>query len=251
MDFTFLAGNLTKIDDGGWIPLALAAVLFVVFITWRSGPRELRAALAEMAVPRAQIGKLLEGVPRVAGTGVFLASDPDFVPSALIRNLEHNHVAHERIIMLNIDIARTPRRDPAHRVSVEEILPQVYRDHGALRLHGNAGCRRGAALLRARAACASSWKTARSSSASTWCVPRPLPGWRGLQRRLFARMQKRSTQAAEFFRMPSRGPRHPDHGWSRSDAASRWSSRWTRTASSAATTPCRGACPRISSASRR
>src|SRR5262249_9394354 len=126
MDSIFLVGNLTKFETGGWIPLTLSAILYFVFWTWRSGRLELRGALAKMAVPRKDLGKLIEGAIRVPGTGVFLASDRDLVPSALIRNIEHNRVVHERVIILNIEIAHTPRQDPVRRVEIEERLPGVY-----------------------------------------------------------------------------------------------------------------------------
>src|SRR5579872_7483290 len=122
-------GNMTKVPSGGWIPLTLAAMLFIVFMTWRSGRLELRAALAKVAVPRTELPKLVAGTYRVHGTGVFLASDPNLVPSALIRNIEHNGVAHERLIILNVEVVRTPRQDPVRRVEIEETLPGVYLVH--------------------------------------------------------------------------------------------------------------------------
>src|SRR5215469_7345615 len=89
-DLAFVAGNLTKVPQGGWIPLTLAGLLCFVFVTWRNGRLDLRAALAKLAVPRSDLAKLVAGVHRVAGTGVFLASNAQLVPSALIRNIEHN-----------------------------------------------------------------------------------------------------------------------------------------------------------------
>jgi KUP system potassium uptake protein len=204
MDFTFFAGNLTKVADGGWIPLAMAGGLFIVFWTWRTGRAELKFALAEMAVPIAKVDTLLEGVQRVPGTGVYLASDPDVVPSALIRNLEHNHVAHERLIVLNMDFARTPRWDPAHRVSVEELVPGVYRITAHFGFMETPDI--GDALRAARARGVRVFLEDCSFFLGQHVVrARPLPGWRGLRRRFFARMQRRSAQAAEFFRMPGRG----------------------------------------------
>src|SRR6185437_245476 len=129
VDAIFFLGNMTKVPNGGWIPLTLAAMLFTVFMTWRSGRLDLRAALAKMAVPRSELPKMIDGAHRVAGTGVFLASDPHLVPSALIRNIEHNRVVHERLIILNVEVVRTPRQDPVRRVEIEEALPGVYLIH--------------------------------------------------------------------------------------------------------------------------
>ncbi len=204
VDATFFVGNMTKVPNGGWIPLTLAAMLFVVFVTWRSGRLELRAALARQAIPRSELPNLLAGVHRVPGTAVFLASTPDLVPSALIRNLEHNRVVHERLIILNLEIVRTPRQDPANRVEIDETLPGVYRvtaRFGFMETPDVAealrGCRaRGLKVFMEDSSFFVGQHVVRA---------RDLPGWRGLQRILFARMQRHSTQAAEFFRMPSRG----------------------------------------------
>jgi KUP system potassium uptake protein len=204
VDLTFLAGNVTKIQDGGWIPLALASLLFLLFWTWRSGRSVLRRAQAELAVPLSKLDTLIEGTARVSGTGVYLASDPDVVPSAIIRNLEHNHVLHERVIILNIDFVRTPRRDPVHRVSIEQILPNVYQVSAYFGFMETPDI--GDALRAARARGLKVFVEDCSFFLGQHVVlPRPIPGWRGLQRRLFARMQRRSAQAAEFFRMPGRG----------------------------------------------
>jgi len=204
MDCVFIAGNLTKIAAGGWVPLSLGAVLFVLFWTWRSGRMELRAALAKMAVPRTQLGELLESVHRVEGTGVFLTSAVDFVPSALIRNLEYNKVAHERILILSIEIARRPRWDPAHRVNVEEILPGVFS------VTAHFGFMETPDVSLALKACRPRGCVVFTEDSAFFLGrhivrPRPRPGLKGLQRRLFARMQGRSAQASEFFRMPYRG----------------------------------------------
>ena len=66
---------------------------------------------------------------RVPGTAVFLVSHAGFVPTALLRNLEHNHVCHERILILNFEIVRTPRQDRAARAWVEELMPNVHAVH--------------------------------------------------------------------------------------------------------------------------
>lgn len=204
MDSVFLAGNLTKLETGGWIPLTLGALLYFVFWTWRSGRLELRTALAKLAVPRTDLAKLIEGSIRVPGTGVFLASDRALVPSALIRNLEHNRVVHERVIILNIEIAHTPRQDPVRRVDIEEILPGVYE------ITARFGFMETPDVAQAMKSCRTRGMRVFSEDSSFFVGrhlvrARPLPGWRGLQRRFFAAMQSHSTQAAEFFRMPYKG----------------------------------------------
>jgi KUP system potassium uptake protein len=204
MDSVFVAGNLTKVPTGGWIPLTLGALLFMVFQTWRNGRLELRAALSKLAVPRTELPKLIAGAHRVPGTGVFLASDPDLVPSALIRNIEHNGVVHERVIILNIEITDVPRQDPVRRVHIDELLPGVYS------ITARFGFMETPDVSEALKSCRTRGLRVFTEDSSFFVGrhlvrARPLPGLKGLQRRLFARMQRQSTQAAEFFRMPFRG----------------------------------------------
>jgi len=202
-DLAFVAGNLTKVPTGGWIPLTLGAVLCLIFMTWRNGRLELRAALSKMAVPRSELGKLVAGVHRVPGTGVFLASNANLVPSALIRNIEHNCVVHQRVIILNVEIADTPRQDPVRRLRIEEPVPGVHF------ITARFGFMETPDVAESLKACRARGLRVFTEDSSFFVGrhvvrARPLPGLRGLQRRLFARMQQYSTQAAEFFRMPFR-----------------------------------------------
>jgi len=202
-DCAYVAGNLTKVPNGGWIPLTLGAMLCLIFTTWRSGRLELRAALGKMAVPRTEIGKLVAGVHRVPGTGVFLASNSHLVPSALIRNIEHNCVVHQRVIILNVEISDTPRQDPVRRLRIEEVAPGVHF------VTARFGFMETPDVAEALKACRARGLRVFTEDSSFFVGrhvvrARPLPGLRGLQRRLFARMQQYSTQAAEFFRMPFR-----------------------------------------------
>ncbi len=204
LDSVFVAGNMTKLRTGGWIPLGLGAILFVVFWTWRSGRIDLRNALAKLAVPKGELAKLIAGAHRVPGTAVFLASDPDLVPSALIRNIEHNRVVHERVIILNVEFSDTPRVDPVRRVRMEEVLP------GLFSVTARFGFMETPDVGQALKACRTRGLRVFTEDSSFFVGrhvvrARPLPGWKGLQRKLFARMQSHSTQAAEFFRMPFRG----------------------------------------------
>jgi KUP system potassium uptake protein len=203
VDLVYLAGNMTKFAEGAWVPLTLALLLFGVFMTWQRGRRLLRSALRAVAVPLTELPQLLAGIPRVPGTAVFLASDPKHVPTAMLRNLEHNHVAHERIVFMNVEIVGAPRQDPADRVRIAQLLPEIYAVtarfgfmetpdiNEALRQ-----CRaRGLKLFAQDCSFFLGWHLV---------VPRPRGGYEGLHRRAFAWMQRRSAQTVEFFRMPER-----------------------------------------------
>jgi len=202
-DSAYVLGNMTKVPTGGWIPLTLGAILCLMFTTWRGGRLELRAALAKLAVPRSELAKLIAGVHRVPGTGVFLASNPKLVPSALIRNIEHNGVVHQRVIILNVEITDSPRQDPVRRLQIEEAVPGVYY------ITARFGFMETPDVAEALKACRARGLRVFTEDSSFFVGrhvvrARPLTGLRGLQRRLFARMQQYSTQAAEFFRMPFR-----------------------------------------------
>jgi len=204
IDLAFVAGNFTKIDDGGWVPLAIAGVMFALFITWRDGRQALRAELAQRAVPDKHLSELLAPTVKVPGTAVFLVSQSGYVPTALLRNLEHNKVHHEQILILHIEILRIPRIDALSRVLIEELQPGVYDvrarfgfmetpDVGdALR----AARRQGMKIFAEDSSFFLGWHLVRA---------RPRPGLAGIKSRAFAFLQRRSAQAAEFFRMPTRG----------------------------------------------
>jgi KUP system potassium uptake protein len=186
------------------VPLALSAIMFAMFVTWRDGRHALRAELERRAVPGSRLPELLAPAAKVPGTAVFLVSHSGFVPTALLRNLEHNKVHHEQIIILHVEIQRVPRVDPMCRVTIERIHAGVYDvrarfgfmetpDVGeALR---NAR-RQGLAVFAEDSSFFLGWHLVRA---------RPRPGIPGVKSRAFAFLQRRSAQAAEFFRMPTRG----------------------------------------------
>jgi KUP system potassium uptake protein len=203
VDVAFLAGNATKIAHGGWVPLTLAALMFAGFITWRDGRAKLRHELRERAVPWTALPRLLADATRVPGTAIFLVSHSGFVPTALLRNLEHNHVCHERIVILHLEFLRVPRQDRTARAWVEELLPDVHAVHArfgfmetpdvseALR-----GARqRGLRLDDVNCTYFLGWHLVRA---------RPRSGIAGIKSQVFAYLQRRSAQAAEFFRMPTK-----------------------------------------------
>jgi len=201
VDLAYVAGNASKIPAGGWVPLTLATIMFALFRTWRDGRALLRRELQRRAVPLGELPALLANVTRVPGTAVFLVSQRGFVPTALLRNLEHNRVCHEHIVILHLEILRTPRQDLVARSWPEEVMPGVHFVHARFGFMETPDV--GAALsgamrrgLRIDADCTFflGWHLVRA---------RPRTGLAGIKMRLFAWMQRRSAQAAEFFRMPT------------------------------------------------
>ena len=123
LDLTFLAANLLKVFEGGWVPLALGAVVMLLMYTWRRGSRLLFEKSRKLEFPLADLVAMLEKRPpqRVPGTAVFLTSDPTSAPTALMHSLKHYKVLHEKNVILTIETAPTPRIDEAERVRMEEL----------------------------------------------------------------------------------------------------------------------------------
>lgn len=127
MELLFFGSNLTKLLHGGWLPLALGALIFLLLTTWKEGSRQVAEQRRKIDIP---LNDFLTGpqpnVPCVAGTAVYLTSDPTLVPSALFHNLKHFKVMHERTIFLNVVNEDVPRIDPAQRMQVNELAAGIY-----------------------------------------------------------------------------------------------------------------------------
>ncbi len=127
VDGIFFASNITKIADGGWFPLLVAAVIFIVLTTWATGRALMRQRLEEDALPLDVFIKSAASVHRVRGTAVFLSTSADTVPSALLHNLKHNQVLHERVLILNVKVEEVPHVPPPRRLEVHEAGKGFYR----------------------------------------------------------------------------------------------------------------------------
>jgi KUP system potassium uptake protein len=123
VDITFFSANLLKLLEGAWVPLLFGFAMAGMIWTWRRGAAILITKTRRTEVPLRDLIKSLEKRPPhiVKGTAVFLTSDPNFVPTALLHNLKHNKVLHEHNVILTIETAQTPRVDPGERVRMETI----------------------------------------------------------------------------------------------------------------------------------
>jgi KUP system potassium uptake protein len=123
IDLIFLGANLLKVFEGGWMPLALGALVMVVMYTWRRGSRLLFEKTRKTEVPLDPLVASLERKPphRVPGTAVFFTSDPACAPTAMMHSLKHYKVLHEKNVILTIEHAPVPRIHPAERVQIEPL----------------------------------------------------------------------------------------------------------------------------------
>ncbi len=123
LDLIFLGANLLKVFEGGWVPLALGGFVMMLMYTWRRGSRLLFEKSRKLELPLSDLVAMLEKRPpqRVSGTAVFLTSDPNSAPTALMHSLKHYKVLHEKNVILTIETASTPRIDISERVRLEEV----------------------------------------------------------------------------------------------------------------------------------
>ncbi len=123
IDLAFFGSNLLKVPQGAWAPLLLGGILVLIMWTWVRGTRILTDKTRKDSLPLADLVEMLRARPphRAPGTAIFLTSDPDIAPVALMHNLKHNKVLHEKNIILTVRTADRPRVDPAKRVSIEPI----------------------------------------------------------------------------------------------------------------------------------
>ena len=129
IDGAFFSAAMFKVREGGWFPLALGALVLVVMTTWRRGREIMFTRLRESTVPLDSFLESLFRDPpqRVEGTAVFLTATPDVVPHALLHNLYHNKVLHERVVFLTVQVKDVPWVPFEERVRVEPLGKECYR----------------------------------------------------------------------------------------------------------------------------
>lgn len=123
LDVVFLSSNLLKIPDGAWLPLVLGAGLVTVMWTWTRGAQILTDKTRRDSVPLMELIEILRvrAPHRAPGTAIFLTSDPDVAPVALMHNIKHNKVLHEKNVILTVRTTETPRVREEDRVTIEKV----------------------------------------------------------------------------------------------------------------------------------
>ncbi|MBB3017181.1 KUP system potassium uptake protein [Microvirga lupini] len=204
IDLTFLSSNLVKLLDGGYVPLLIAGTFFVVMFTWVKGTRILFEKTRKVDVPFVELVQMLEKSPphRVKGTAVFLTSDPDTAPAALLHNLKHNKVLHEKNVILTVNSADIPRVEDEDRVSIEHVGDSFWRIRLSYGYMETPNIPRGLAILRKQGfkfdIMATSFFLSRRSIRPASQSGMPL--W---QDKLFISLAKSASDATDFFQIPT------------------------------------------------
>jgi KUP system potassium uptake protein len=203
VDGAYLVANLTKIPDGGWFPLFIGLIIFTMLTTWAKGRKLMMDRLREAAMPiPVFIASASNSAVRVSGTAVFMTSTPDGVPHALLHNLKHNKVLHERVVLLTVKIADVPMVVSTARYEIEDL------GRGFFRVILNYGFMEEAdvpAALTQVSGCGQNFKMMETSFflARQTLLPSARPGMRIWREKLFAWMLRNAESAMEFFRLPT------------------------------------------------
>jgi KUP system potassium uptake protein len=204
VDATYFASNITKIPDGGWFPLLVAAISFTVLTTWARGRQIMRERLQQSALPLPVLIKSAgSSVHRVRGTSVFLSTSADTVPAALLHNLKHNQVLHERVLILNVKVEEVPHVEPATRVEVHDA------SHGFYRVILHYGFMEEVDIPRDLGGIRTCGEPFNMMSTSFFLGRQKLipsksrPGMALWREKLFSWMLKNSESAMEFFKLPT------------------------------------------------
>ena len=129
VDLVFFAANALKIPEGGWVPLLLGLALMAMMTSWHRGRELMLARWKQDSLPLASfLARLPQSrTVRVPGMAVFLTGNPDYVPAALLHNLKHNKVLHERVLFVTVENLDVPEVGPENRTTVSELAPGVQR----------------------------------------------------------------------------------------------------------------------------
>ncbi|MDP9421304.1 MAG: potassium transporter Kup [Pseudomonadota bacterium] len=204
VDGAFFASNITKVADGGWFPLLVAAIGFTILTTWATGRALMRVRLAEGELPLPVfIKSAAASAHRVRGTSVFLSASPDGIPSALLHNLKHNQVLHERVLILTVKVEEVPYVEPSNRTEVHDAGQGFYRVILHYGFMEEVDIPRDLALIDTIGEPFHMMTTSFFLGRQKLIVSREIPGMAPWRERLFAWMMKNSESAMEFFKLPT------------------------------------------------
>ena len=203
VDTAYFTANLTKVPSGGWVPLVIGLIIFTLLTTWSRGRKLMMERMRESAMPvKVFISSAANSASRVPGTAVFMTSTAEGVPHALLHNLKHNKVLHERVILLTVKIPGVPFVDPGKRCQMDDL------GHGFHRLILKFGFMEEPDVPAALAEISNCGPPIKMMDTSFFLarqtlLPSSRPGMAIWREKLFAWMLRNAESAMEFFRLPT------------------------------------------------
>ncbi|QXX75718.1 Low affinity potassium transport system protein kup [Methylovirgula sp. HY1] len=204
IDCAFLAANLVKVVEGGWVPLLIACCTMIIMWTFVRGNRQLGQKMRRDSIPLQELIRMLEKSKptRVPGTAIFLTNQPEVAPSALMHNLKHNKVLHEHVWIMSVRTESMPRVPISNRYEIE----QVSEDFTRITLHyGYMESPRIPAALALLRKCGLKFDIMTTSFflGRRNIKTSPTSGMPHWQDKLFVSMMKQAANATDFFAIPS------------------------------------------------
>ncbi|MBK7356282.1 potassium transporter Kup [Propionivibrio sp.] len=201
-DLAFFSSNILKIPAGGWFPIAIGLASFTVLTTWRLGRRLIGEEMAKQSIPIDAFLDSIFDVHRVNGTAVFMTSSKEGVPAALLHNLKHNQVLHERVVLVTVQTTDTP-----YVLELDRIYLHKMRQ-GFVRLIIRYGFMEDPDIPGALMSCKRFGESFDFMETTFYLsretiVPKLAHQISPLRARLFALMSKNATSATEFFKIPT------------------------------------------------
>ena len=203
VDLTYFTANLTKVPDGGWVPLAIGLTIFTLLTTWSRGRKLVQDKLQASAMPiEVFIKSATASTTRVPGTAVFLTATSNGVPHALLHNMKHNKILHERVVFLTVMIENVPYVPATRRIEVLDMGQNFYR----IIIHY--GFMQDPDIPRALARAADHGLVFKMMETSFFLSRQTLvtsnaPGMPLWREKVFSWMMRNATNAMEFFKLPS------------------------------------------------
>jgi KUP system potassium uptake protein len=202
IDVTYFAANAMKFAQGGWFPVGIAVVSFTVLTTWKRGRQLLFERIANLEVPLQAVIDGMDSVPRVVGTAVFLTPVSSGAPTALLHNIKHNHVLHERNVFMSVIVEDKPYVTKGNRLLIDDLGKNYFR------IRVFYGFMEKPDLPAALDLCTSLGVTFDMMDTSFFIsraliVSSPAPGMMKWRERLFVSLSKNAMNAADFFNIPT------------------------------------------------
>nr|WP_252257488.1 potassium transporter Kup [Erythrobacter aurantius] len=203
VDGAYFAANLTKVPQGGWFPLVVGLIAFTLLTTWSRGRKLMRERMSEHALPMEIFAKSAKNSAlRVPGTAIFMASSTAGVPSALLHNIKHNKVLHERVVILTVEIGDIPYVDPDQRCEFVDMGDGFFRAKLHYGFMEETDVPTG---LKKMERCGGEFDMMQTSfflSRQT-LLPSEKPGMPIWREKIFAWMLRNSASAMDFFKLPT------------------------------------------------